>query len=221
LSPSTPASFSGAAPNAPERRFLLSDIDVNIRCKKCGGYLREATAVTECLHAFCKSCILEHLVHSNTCPDCKGLIHQTRSFDHIMFDRTLQSIVDKIVPKFVKDEHNRDTKDQITERTDAMATTMNLPRRDDDEQVYLSLKRVSSDFDSRVPSRTYIRCSSLTTIAHLKKFIAQKLLNSAADRRKDVEVTCDNGEPLKNDNTLKLVWMQQQRHPFGLNFYVR
>lgn len=57
--------------------------------------------------------------------------------------------------------------------------------------------------------RKYIRCSSLSTVTHLKKFIAKKLLSSA-DRYKDVEVTC-NDELLYRDHTLKFVYVTRWR----------
>ena len=58
--------------------------------KICHGYLVDATTVTECLHTFCKSCIVKHLEDSNTCPECDDLIHQSHPLDYIAFDRTMQ-----------------------------------------------------------------------------------------------------------------------------------
>ena len=46
--------------------------------------------MTECLHTFCKSCIVKHLEDSNTCPECDDLIHQSHPLDYIAFDRTMQ-----------------------------------------------------------------------------------------------------------------------------------
>ena len=61
-----------------------------ILLKICHGYLVDATTVTECLHTFCKSCIVKHLEDSNTCPECDDLIHQSHPLDYIAFDRTMQ-----------------------------------------------------------------------------------------------------------------------------------
>ncbi len=57
--------------------------------------------------------------------------------------------------------------------------------------------------------RRYIRCSSIATVTHLKKFIAKKLLSSI-DKHKDVEVEC-NDEPLFKDHTLKFVYVTRWR----------
>jgi len=57
--------------------------------------------------------------------------------------------------------------------------------------------------------RRFVRCSSLTTVTHLKKFIAKKLL-STTDKYKDVEILC-NEETLYKDHTLKFVYVTQWR----------
>ena len=69
--------------------------------------------------------------------------------------------------------------------------------------------------------RKYVRCSSLATVSHLRKFVAKKLLHSS-DRYKDVEVTC-NDEQLYKDHTLKFVYVTRWRTkdpPMRLQFAV-
>jgi hypothetical protein len=51
-----------------DRRCKLRELNEMITCKICRGYLVDATTVTECLHTFCKSCIVKHLEDNNTCP---------------------------------------------------------------------------------------------------------------------------------------------------------
>jgi polycomb group RING finger protein 3 len=58
-------------------------------------------------------------------------------------------------------------------------------------------------------NRKFIRCSSLATVTHLKKFIAKKLLNSS-DHYKDIEILC-NEEALFKDHTLKFVYVTRWR----------
>jgi len=55
--------------------------------------------------------------------------------------------------------------------------------------------------------RKYIRCSSRTTIGHIKKYLKLKLKLSAADQ---VEVMC-NGEIMGKDHTLEFVFMTRWR----------
>ena len=54
--------------------------------------------MTECLHTFCKSCLVKHLEENKTCPTCDNVIHQSHPLQYISFDRTMQDIVYKLVP---------------------------------------------------------------------------------------------------------------------------
>merc|ERR1712066_205335 len=252
-SSATPAS---ASMNPMEKRCRMRDLNENITCKICHGYLVDATTVTECLHTFCKSCIVKHLEDSNTCPECDDLIHQSHPLDYIAFDRTMQDLVYKIVPDLEKDEYDSERKfyanrglpcpkDQIAEESEEAAkedkmtpdanTNMDFHRFDEQVSLLLECKESSVVSSSPVPSsststtatvaaaagspskspedvglkRKYIRCSSLATVTHLKKFIAKKLLTSA-DKYKDVEITC-NDELLYKDHTLKFVYVTRWR----------
>ncbi|XP_030011646.1 polycomb group RING finger protein 6-like [Sphaeramia orbicularis] len=69
-----------------------------IRCALCCGFFIDATTITECLHTFCKSCIVKHFFHSNRCPTCSIIVHQTQPLYNIRPDRQLQDIVYKMVP---------------------------------------------------------------------------------------------------------------------------
>lgn len=93
-----------------EKRCQLRTLNEMITCKICHGYLIDATTVTECLHTFCKSCIVKHLEDANTCPECEDLIHQSHPLDYIAFDRTMQDLVYKIVPELEKGEYDRERK---------------------------------------------------------------------------------------------------------------
>nr|XP_053631638.1 polycomb group RING finger protein 3-like isoform X2 [Cherax quadricarinatus]XP_053631639.1 polycomb group RING finger protein 3-like isoform X2 [Cherax quadricarinatus]XP_053631640.1 polycomb group RING finger protein 3-like isoform X2 [Cherax quadricarinatus]XP_053631642.1 polycomb group RING finger protein 3-like isoform X2 [Cherax quadricarinatus] len=81
-----------------ERRIKLRTLNEHIVCAICSGYLVDATTVTECLHTFCKSCLVKHLEERNTCPTCDIVIHQSHPLNYISFDRTMQDIVCKLVP---------------------------------------------------------------------------------------------------------------------------
>ena len=103
-----------AAVSAGERKINICAINEMITCKICSGYLVDATTVTECLHTFCKSCIVKHLEDNINCPECEVLnctvlyctiimcctaqvmIHQSHPLDYIAFDRTMQDIVYKV-----------------------------------------------------------------------------------------------------------------------------
>ena len=85
-----------AAVSSGERRINICTINEMVTCKICSGYLVDATTVTECLHTFCKSCIVKHLEDNIHCPECDVMIHQSHPLDYIAFDRTMQDIVYKV-----------------------------------------------------------------------------------------------------------------------------
>lgn len=78
------------------KRMLLRDINQHLICLLCRGYLIDATTVVECLHSFCRSCILKHLSTSAQCPSCKHVLNKAKP--NIKADKTLQEIVYKLVP---------------------------------------------------------------------------------------------------------------------------
>jgi polycomb group RING finger protein 3 len=92
---------------AMERRIKLKTLNSHITCKICRGYLIDATTVTECLHTFCKSCLVKHLEEKHTCPTCQIVIHQSHPLQYISFDRTMQDIVYKLVPDLQESKKNR------------------------------------------------------------------------------------------------------------------
>ena len=46
-------------------KINLSPISPLLACHLCSGYLVNATAITECLHVFCRSCLIRHLQVKN------------------------------------------------------------------------------------------------------------------------------------------------------------
>jgi len=76
-------------------------------CGICSGYIVEATSITECLHSFCKSCIVKHVWTSRLCPKCKVEIHKTRPLLNLRSDKTLQEVINKLVPEIQEKEEQR------------------------------------------------------------------------------------------------------------------
>eukprot|EP00794_Sanderia_malayensis_P005128 gene5128-5776_t len=79
-----------------------------LSCGLCKGYLIDATAITECLHTFCRSCIVIYLKDKSTCPTCKLLISQSSALNFIRQDRTKQDLVYKLVPHLKEKESERE-----------------------------------------------------------------------------------------------------------------
>ncbi|XP_025074875.1 uncharacterized protein LOC105430144 [Pogonomyrmex barbatus] len=78
------------------KKLLLRDFNPHLICPLCRGYLIDATTVVECLHSFCRSCILKYLNTAAHCPSCKHAINKAKP--NIKADKTLQEIVYKLVP---------------------------------------------------------------------------------------------------------------------------
>uniref|UniRef100_A0A2P2I498 Polycomb group RING finger protein 3-like n=1 Tax=Hirondellea gigas TaxID=1518452 RepID=A0A2P2I498_9CRUS len=207
-----------------ERRIKLKTLNEHIICAICSGYLIDATTVTECLHTFCKSCLVKHLEEKNTCPSCELVIHQSHPLNYISFDRTMQDIVYKLVPNLQEKELRlerdfyrvrgevcpRDLPPTPDDRAAALPseedhTTSDYHRLD--EQVNIMLE---CNGCSLAPlKRKFIRCSAQATITHLKKFIALKVLDGAQQYR-EIDILC-NEEMLGKDHTLKFVQVTRWR----------
>lgn len=112
-----------------------------LSCSLCNGYYRDAHTVTECMHTFCKSCILLYFHRNNTrgaihCPTCEINLGIMKHIDtKIKSDRDVQAIVDKIFPHFAEQEKEQEIK-FYQERGIAYRAEMNKRgvRRGNDEE---------------------------------------------------------------------------------------
>ncbi|XP_078269026.1 polycomb group RING finger protein 5-B [Rhinoraja longicauda] len=80
------------------RKHLVREFNAFITCYICKGYLIKPTTVTECLHTFCKRCIVQHFEDSNDCPKCGIQVHETNPLEMLRLDNTLEEIIFKVVP---------------------------------------------------------------------------------------------------------------------------
>lgn len=220
-----------------ERKIKITTLNSFISCKLCEGYLIDATSVTECLHTFCKSCIVKHLEEKNTCPCCDIVIHQSHPLQYISYDRTLQDIVYKLIPDLQQNEIKREKEfyrlrglpypkanleKSLKDNNNSNASLENVNNFNfhrEDEQIGIEL--VSHDVKSAKQIKfPFIRCSSQSTITHLKKFIASHLLKSP-EKQKEVDILY-NEELLGKDHTLKFVYVTRWRYKRGpMKLYYR
>ncbi|XP_015594146.1 polycomb complex protein BMI-1-B, partial [Cephus cinctus] len=87
------------------RRTYLRDVNPYLMCPLCRGYLIDATTVVECLHSFCRSCILKHLRSEAHCPSCRHVLNKAKP--NMKADKALQDIVYKLVPGLYHREMRR------------------------------------------------------------------------------------------------------------------
>ncbi|XP_018010106.1 flocculation protein FLO11 [Hyalella azteca] len=91
----------------PLRRIPLTELNPHLICVLCKGYYIDATTIIECLHSFCKSCIVRYFHSSVFCPICDVQVHKTRPLLSLREDRTLQDVVYKLVPGLFEAEMDR------------------------------------------------------------------------------------------------------------------
>ena len=94
--------------------ITVDPVEVSVRelneclgCKLCGGYFRDAHTISECLHTFCKVCLFKEFDRTPklqyNCPTCHVALGPL-PWQKVIFDRTLQGIVDKIFPQFAEQD---------------------------------------------------------------------------------------------------------------------
>eukprot|EP00112_Aurelia_sp_Birch-Aquarium-sp1_P005672 Seg1645.7 transcript_id=Seg1645.7/GoldUCD/mRNA.D3Y31 product="Polycomb group RING finger protein 3" protein_id=Seg1645.7/GoldUCD/D3Y31 len=211
-----------------ESMIKLGELTEFLSCGLCKGYLIDATAITECLHTFCRSCIVKYLNGKSTCPTCDLLISQSSTFNFIRQDRTKQDLVYKLIPglkdrecaleaKFYADlglpVPERKTPDpELCETTECKTEdtpeqkydppTTEMRKTEEHIALCLEYDRPKDPKRKLKPlKRKYLKCSSYATVGHIKKFISGKLKLASC---RDLDVLC-NDEVLGKDHTLKFL----------------
>ncbi|KAK0046444.1 mucin-5AC [Biomphalaria pfeifferi] len=168
------------------KRVLVRDLNPHILCALCGGYLIQATTVIECLHSFCRTCIVKFLETSKVCPICDAQIHKTRPLLNIRPDQTLQSLVYKLVPGLFQDEMRRrrefhatlsecDLEDLTLEERGEAKLEREYKQGDDHVSLILQMAyRKETRKSFKVKDTRYLLCPSEVTVRHLKRFLRAK-----------------------------------------------
>ncbi|XP_059478613.1 polycomb group protein Psc-like [Neocloeon triangulifer] len=186
------------------QRLKLQDLNSHLVCDICKGYLVEATTIVECLHSFCRSCLVRHIDRHAACPTCDAPLPKAKPFLHIRSDKTLQDIVYKLVPGLYHNEMRRRRDfyakhpDEVwrtthEERGTAMDRLVFSPQdqfslsleyfkphsgdcRNDDWETGSTRSSTSSHESSSEGAigRRYLQCPALFTVGLLKKFLRSK-----------------------------------------------
>nr|XP_039269226.1 polycomb group protein Psc-like [Styela clava] len=190
----------------------LRDLNDHLVCALCGGYFIDATTIIECLHSFCRSCIVTYLASNKCCPKCEIPAHKTRPLLNIRSDKTLQDVVYKLVPNLFDKEIKRKESFHeetgipmnVEERKRVLVTNtpekkehrVSLSIEYDSRHVTLTDNSLWIKEESSFPKR-YLRCFDTVTIGTINKLIRNKL------SRDDLEViTFCRGELLPEKYTL-------------------
>nr|XP_015199375.1 PREDICTED: polycomb group RING finger protein 1 isoform X4 [Lepisosteus oculatus] len=215
--------------NEEEVKVKIKDLNEHIVCYLCAGYFIDATTITECLHTFCKSCIVKYLQTSKYCPMCNIKIHETQPLLNLKLDRVMQDIVYKLVPGLQESEDKRIREfyqSRGLERVIQPATEDSVPDPAGlpyasfdhskahfyryDEQVSLCLERLSSSSGkdkNKLTLQKYVRCSARAEVRHLRRVLCHRL----SVEKQQVQMLFNN-ESLPDHMTMKQLWLS---HWFG------
>ncbi|XP_028936107.1 polycomb group RING finger protein 6 [Ornithorhynchus anatinus] len=189
-----------------ERMINLSELTPYILCSICKGYFIDATTITECLHTFCKSCIVRHFYYSNRCPKCNIVVHQTQPLYNIRLDRQLQDIVYKLVIN-LEEREKKQMHDFYKERgleVPKPAVPQPVPvSRGRPRKVLGSVFRIPPELDMSLLlefiganegtghfkplEKKFVRVSGEATIGHVEKFLRRKM---GLDPACQVDIIC-------------------------------
>ncbi|XP_043911221.1 polycomb group RING finger protein 2 [Protopterus annectens] len=224
-------------------RIKITELNPHLMCALCGGYFIDATTIVECLHSFCKTCIVHYLESNKFCPMCDVQVHKTRPLLSIRADKTLQDIVYKLVPGLFKDEMKRRRDFYAAYPTTDVANGTNEVRGEvaeenrrilrEDEIISLSIefyegnrndkKRVMENGDiekEKTNSRRFLRCPAAMTVTLLAKFLRNKMDIPCNYK---VEVLFED-EPLKDYYTLvdvAYIYPWKRNSPLPLKYRVQ
>lgn len=172
------------------KKIKITDLNPLLMCVLCGGYYIDATTIIECLHSFCRSCIVRYLETNKYCPICDVQVHKTKPLQNIRTDQTLQDIVYKVVPGLYQNEmrcrrefysKHPEAKPASSEAAGELTdqSRIFLP----DEAVSLSLEYMGATVPQGQPcGKRYLRCPAAVTVHHLQKLIRAKYGLTSRDR---------------------------------------
>ncbi|CAL8368429.1 unnamed protein product [Gadus morhua 'NCC'] len=206
-----------------EPKLPLNQFYPYIRCGLCCGFLIDATTITECLHTFCKSCIVKHFFYGNRCPTCSIVVHQTQPLYNIRPDRQLQDIVYKMIPfleELERDQMCNFYKQRGMEVPKPVVlspptpTVARKPKKDTsthsvftippelDVSLLLQFVGAEDGIKNYKPlERRYVRVSGEATVRHVELFIRRKMELSPTCQ---VDMVCGD-HLLDHDQSLKQI----------------
>ncbi|XP_030799889.1 uncharacterized protein LOC115901394 [Camarhynchus parvulus] len=245
LRPGRPGAVRAAPRHAKMHRttrIKITELNPHLMCVLCGGYFIDATTIIECLHSFCKTCIVRYLETSKYCPICDVQVHKTRPLLNIRSDKTLQDIVYKLVPGLFKNEMKRRRDFYAAHPSADAANGSNEDRGEvadedkriitDDEIISLSIEffdqnrlerkgnKEKEKSKEEVNDKRYLRCPAAMTVMHLRKFLRSKM---DIPNTFQIDVMYEE-EPLKDYYTLMdiaYIYTWRRNGPLPLKYRVR
>ncbi|KAG2463221.1 PCGF5 protein, partial [Polypterus senegalus] len=180
---------------ATQRKHLVRDFNHYITCYICKGYLIKPTTVTECLHTFCKSCIVQHFEDSNDCPKCGIQVHETNPLEMLRLDNTLEEIIFKLVPGLREKEQEQETE----------FWRKNKSKENEDDGPRTKRPRMEED-DDEDGDQDYHRSDPQIAIC----LDCLRNNGQSGENIVKLDVLC-NGEIMGKDHTMEFIYMTRWR----------
>lgn len=164
------------------RRLRVAELHPHLMCILCGGYYVDATTIIECLHSFCKSCLVRYLESNKYCPICEVQVHKTKPLLNIRPDETLQTMVYKLVPGLFHREmrYRQEFYAQHPEAPDSnpedrgIVDPIECQYYSPEEPVSLALEFKTDSINNNGVYKRYLRCPAAVTVSHLQKLVRNK-----------------------------------------------
>ncbi|CAH1986413.1 unnamed protein product [Acanthoscelides obtectus] len=202
------------------KKIPLTNLNPYITCKLCNGYFVDATTIIECLHSFCRSCIVKYLEKNRYCPVCDVLVHKTKPLLNIRPDKTIQDMVYKLVPRLYQNEMRR-RREFYNSHPEAKPSNLEqcseaayLHLLTPEETVCLTMVYHDSGGKPR-----YLRCPSAVTVNHLKKLIRAKY-DLTENHRVDILYNQDCLTPNLTLMDIVYIYLWKKKGPIELTYRI-
>lgn len=195
-----------------EVSFQASEVNCHLVCMLCDGYFRNAHTITECLHTFCRSCLLKYINDKNTvCPRCRVPLGP-HPMSTILHDRTMQTLVDKMFPESVPSSQPTEGGEQQPQQREggskknAPAPATTTPNRAKGRKKVEAVQHIGFKVEPSPGEKLkplpepYLRTSSTLKVMQLSRYLAEKLgIDVSA-----LELVC-SGEVLAAEHSLQFI----------------
>uniref|UniRef100_A0A0K8TYV9 Protein suppressor 2 of zeste n=1 Tax=Bactrocera latifrons TaxID=174628 RepID=A0A0K8TYV9_BACLA len=203
-----------------DKMLKVREFNELLSCHICGGYMINPTTVDNCLHTYCRSCIVQHLHRETSCPQCKevGGFKQI-NMGNLRSDDVMRALIFKMVPGLYQKERERAIQFNVAQLNSQQRINVeeasNVVSREQEtveenffapnEPISLSLEYhptlLKGCSTSQIPPVRYLQCPACLKIRHLKRFLCSKFDIDPESKRIEVEVIYED-EVLPNDFTL-------------------
>nr|KAF7392278.1 hypothetical protein H0235_017277 [Vespula pensylvanica] len=225
--------LSSSMETCEKEKPLVKDLNEHIVCPLCRGYLVDATTLTECLHSFCRGCIVRRLSNgARLCPVCN-----VSASPPLLPDPRLQRLVYLVVPGLFRSELERRRHFRLVNpQCPPLPSPFGALELTLDDFVSLSLRELTDSKDEetrgersvasaveekgneetsvREPTTRYLKCPAAVTVRHLVRLLTLKRgweeMNSGVNTANRIEMTCEdyNGDPRgrRKPDVLEMSW---------------